>query len=84
VKGPESAEAPADNPPQSQKKKKRKDRGKQSPRGRNALPENLERREQVVMPEDEKCTCGCGEKKSIILSELFEPRYSRKKVRTTI
>jgi transposase len=71
VKGPRGDEAPPDNPPKNQKKK-RKDRGKQGPRGRNALPDNLERREQVVMPEEEKCTCGCGEKKSIIGYEISE------------
>jgi transposase len=71
LKGPGGDEAVADDAPKKEKKK-RKPRGKQGPRGRQALPDNLERREQEVMPEQDKCICGCGEKKSIIGYETSE------------
>jgi transposase len=71
LKEPENDEAKADRAAKKERNK-RKQKRKQGPRGRQALPDNLERRERVVMPEEEKCTCGCGEKKSIIGYETSE------------
>jgi len=62
----------ADQDQTASPKRGKKKRKKKGPRGRAALPEHLERREQVVMPEDEQCTCGCGKQKSIIGYEISE------------
>ncbi len=77
VKGPQDEESQQDNNTEqdqtaSPRRGKKKRQSKRGPRGRAAFPEHLERREQVLMPEADQCTCGCGQHKSIIGYEVSE------------
>lgn len=86
VKGPEdnsiqqadsevgqSDDGEQENPASTRRKKKKGSKKRnQGPRGRNTMPEHLQRHEHVLMPDDEKCICGCGQQKSVIGYEVSE------------